>query len=159
MREVYDRHGITFQFPDDWEVTEQEQEDECLITVSGPGTSFWSVGLFRDRPHPDLVLQTALAAFQDEYPDLDSYEAEDEILHQTTTGVDLEFFCLELVNTARMRSFLARDFTVLILYQADDTELAMSQPIFDEMTRSLNCDLGADDDEDDDPFDDLELPS
>lgn len=157
MREVYDRHGITFQYPADWEVSEQEQGDECLITVSGPGTSFWSVGLFRDRPHPDLVLETALAAFQDEYPDLDSYQAEDEILDQPTSGIDLEFFCLELVNTARIRSFLAKDFTVLVMCQADDTELATAQPFFDDMTKSLDCELL--DDIDEDPFEDLELPS
>lgn len=157
MREVYDRHGITFQYPADWEVSEQEQGDECLITVSGPGTSFWSIGLFRDRPHPDLVLETALAAYQDEYPDLDSYPAEDEILDQPTNGYDLEFFCLELVNTARVRSFLANDFTVLIMCQADDTELKSSEPIFEEMTKSLDCDLP--DDAGDDPFEDLEIPS
>lgn len=156
MREVYDRHGVTFQYPGDWEVSEQDQGDECLVTVSGPGTSFWSVGLFRDRPTPDLVLETALAAFKDEYPDLDSYDVEDEILDQPTSGLDLEFFCLELVNTARLRSFLAREFTVLILYQADDTELESSDPIFEEMTRSLQCDLP---DDDDDLFDDLELPT
>lgn len=129
MREVYDQHGITFQYPGDWEISEQEQGDECLVTVSGPGTSFWSVGLFRDRPHPDLVLETALAAFQDEYPDLDSYQSDDEILNQPTSGIDLEFFCLELVNTARMRAFLAKNFTILVLYQADDTELETSQPL------------------------------
>lgn len=158
MQEVYEQHGITFQYPADWEVSEQEQQDECLITVSGPGTSFWSVGLFRDRPHPDLVLETALAAFKDEYPDLDSYAAEEEILDQPTSGIDLEFFCLELVNTARIRSFLAKDFTVLVMCQADDTELEASEPIFDKMTRSLDCELLSDDD-DPDPFDDLELPS
>ena len=158
MREVYDRHGITFQYPADWEVSEQEQGDECLITVSGPGTSFWSVGLFRDRPSPDLVLETALAAFKDEYPDLDAYDVDDELLSQPTMGYDIEFFCLELVNTARIRSFLAQDFTVLVLCQADDTELESSDPLFEEMSRSLNCEL-LDDDEDEDPFDDLELPS
>jgi hypothetical protein len=157
MREVYDRHGITFQYPADWEVSEQEQGDECLITASGPGTSFWSVGLFRDRPSPDLVLETALAAFKDEYPDLDFYEANDELLNQPTVGYDLEFFCLELVNTARIRSFLAKDFTVLVLCQADDTELETSDPLFEEMSQSVDCELL--DDEDEDPFDDLELPS
>lgn len=157
MREVYDHHGITFQYPTDWEVSEQEQGDECLITVSGPGTSFWSIGLFRDRPHPELVLETALAAYKDEYPDLDSYLAEDEILQQPTSGYDLEFFCLELVNTARVRSFLAHDFTVLIMCQADDTELESSEPLFDEMTNSLDCDVP--DDTEEDPFEDLELPS
>ncbi len=160
MREVYVRHGITFQYPADWEVSEQEQDDECLITVSGPGTSFWSVGLFRDRPSPELVLETALAAFKDEYPDLDAYDVDDDLLNQPTLGYDIEFFCLELVNTARLRAFLAREFTVLVLCQADDTELEGSNPLFDEMSRSLDCELVDDDEDvDDDPFDDLELPS
>ena len=158
MREIYDRHGITFQYPAAWEVSEQEQGDECLITVSGPGTSFWSVGLFRDRPSPELVLETALAAFQDEYPDLDSYPADDELLSQPTLGCDMEFFCLELVNTARIRTFLAREYTVLVLCQADDTELEMSNPLFEEMSRSLNCEL-LDDDDDDELFEDMELLS
>ena len=155
MRNVYDSHGITFQYPADWVVTEQEQGDECLISVSGPGTSFWSVGLFRDRPHPDLVLETALAVFKDEYPDLDVYETEEELLGQQATGYDIEFFCLELVNTARLRAFLAEEFTVLVMCQADDTELETSTPLFEALSQSLTCALP---DDDDDPFENLDPP-
>jgi hypothetical protein len=145
MREVYEGNGVTFEYPEDWELTEQVQDDECLITVSGPGTSFWSVGLFCDRPNTEIVLDTVVAAFRDDYPDLDSYPIEDEILGQPASGFDLEFFCLELVNTACVRSFMARDFTVMILSQAEDSELAESKAIFEWILESFDCELPSDD--------------
>jgi hypothetical protein len=146
MSEVYAGHGVTFEYPEKWELTEQVQDDECLITVSGPGTSFWSVGLFRDKPHAEIVLDTVVAAFRDDYPDLDVYPVEDEILDQPANGFDLEFFCLELVNTAFVRSFLARDFTVMILCQSEDSELAASKASFESIRDSFDCELQDDDD-------------
>jgi len=146
MREVYAEHGVTFEYPEDWELTEQVQDDEFLITVSGPGTAFWSVGLFRDKPHPEIVLDTVAAAFRDDYPDLDSYLVEDEILQQPASGLDLEFFCLELVNTARIRAFVARDYTVMILCQAEDSELSAISEVFEWMRDSFNCEVPGDDD-------------
>lgn len=161
MREVYAGHGITFEYPENWELTEQVQDDECLITVSGPGTSFWSVGLFRDRPHPEIVLETVIEAFEDDYPDLDKYPVEDEILGQPANGLDLEFFCLELVNTAAVRSFVARDFTVMLLWQSEDSELTQSKAIFESILNSFNCEVADDDSqdlegEDEGPFGKLE---
>jgi len=69
-----------------------------------------------------------------------------EILNQPAEGVDLEFFCLELVNTASIRSFLARDFTVMILSQAEDSELESANEIFSWMRGSLDCEIFAEED-------------
>lgn len=156
--EMFDRHGISFPFPEHWELTEQEQDEMYVVNVNSPGTAFWSVALFRDRPEPDAVLDTALAAFRNDYPDLDIYRVDDEMLSQPAMGYDLEFFCLELLNTAHVRSFLARDFTVLVMCQADDTEWDAAYEMFLKISGGLICEMSDEDDWVQDVWEDLERP-
>lgn len=137
--EVYDDHGIRFRYPPFWEVQEQENEDQLMITVSSPGTSFWSVGLFHAKPSPAEVAEAVLSALREEYEELDAYAVHEEFCHSPAIGYDIEFFCMELLNSAWIRAFEARDFTVLVLYQADDTELEDSEQWFDVLCRSLQC--------------------
>lgn len=138
---VYQQHGIRFEYPTDWEVSEQVQGEELLITINSPGTSFWTVGLFGDRPGPAAVIESAMQAFEDDYPQLDAYPVEQQFRGQPLVGMDLEFFCLELLNTAQLRAFDARDFTVLSLAQADDTEWDTSEPLFESMLASVECEF------------------
>jgi len=139
MYETYDAHGITFQYPAEWEVNEQMGEGEVLITVSSPETSFWSISLFADRPTLEAVVNTAISAFREEYDDLDVYEAYASLCGRQTLARDLEFFCLELLNSAWIRAFTTPDFTALILFQANDLELTVSEPLFKRMSQSLTC--------------------
>src|SRR5882724_11392301 len=118
MYETYRAHGISFQYPADWGLQEQAAENEVLITVSSPETSFWSICLFPDHPTPEEVAETALAAFREEYEDLDVYEMSTSVCGFPTVAHDIEFFCLELVNSAWVRAFSTPAFTVLVLYQA-----------------------------------------
>jgi hypothetical protein len=52
---------------------------------------------------------------------------------------DIDFVCLELLNSASIRAFRAREFTVLVLFQFTEGERDETGPILERITRSLWC--------------------
>ena len=142
MDQVYDAHGIRFQFPDDWEVTEQRRGTEIWISAESPYTAFWCLGLFPDRPHAEHVIESALESFCDEYDDLDIYPSDAQQSDARTVARDLEFVSMDLINSAFLRAFETEAFTALVLFQANDAELEETRPIFEKMCRSLAWDCG-----------------
>src|SRR5262245_40462524 len=139
MEARYHSHGVQFRYPDDWELSEQEAEDQIAITVSSPDTAFWTVTLFRGRPDPGAVVAAALDAFHEEYRELDDYPSQARLCKRPTVARDVDFVCLELLNSAGIRAFRARAFTVLVLYQFTEAERDETGPILERITRSLSC--------------------
>lgn len=143
--QVYQKFGIRFLFPGDWEIAEQQDDDEVSITVSSPGTSFWSVTLdFAGHP-PEQLIESACTAFREEYDDLDIYQADATLCGRETIARDIDFVCLELTNSAFLRAFRTARFTVLVLYQETDHLLDEMRPVLEDISRSLNCDEDAPD--------------
>lgn len=140
LQEEYIGHGIRFQFPPDWKLQEQSSGNGVMISVHSPGASFWSVSLEFEGPEPEHVLQQATDVFKEEYPELDSYPVEETLCHRTSPGRDIEFVCLDLLNTACLRSFRTGEFTVLVLYQGSDDELEETRDTLDAMTETLRVD-------------------
>lgn len=135
----YDANGIRFRYPQDWNLQEQPSPSGVMVSVDSPGTAFWSVSLEFDGPEPGHVIQEALNVFRSDYPELDSYPVEAEICHRECVGQDVEFVCLDLLNTACLRSFRTGEFTVLVLYQACDDELEDVRSALEAITASLQC--------------------
>lgn len=139
MQAVYDRHGIRFRYPADWELAEQPTESGISVFVQSSATSFWSVSLDSESPDPENMLEAALEAFRLEYPELDDYPQESEICHRTAVGRDVEFVCFDWLNSACLRAFRTSQFSVLVLYQGTDQELLETRDQLEAMTRSLTC--------------------
>lgn len=140
LSQSYDDFGIRFRFPENWDVQEQPSPGGVMISVNSPGTSFWSVLLEYDGPEPRDVLQAALNVFREEYAELDSYPVETTLCRRESLGQDVEFVCLDLLNTACLRTFRTRQFTVLVLYQGCDEEFEETRAVLEAMTGSLECD-------------------
>lgn len=137
MVETYQSHGVRFEYPDDWEIIEQQDAQEVAITVQSPETSFWLLTVFFDRPDPEKIAEAALDAFRQEYEDLDIYESDDNICDEDAVAWDLEFRAMEVYNSAWVRTFQTDQFSALVLYQANDLELEDTADTMRGMTRSL----------------------
>lgn len=137
LNAVYAEHGVTFSYPNDWELTEQREGDEITITLNSPQTAFWTLTLFLDRPDPKRVMKAALDAFRQEYPELDVYSIKARLCGQPSLARNLEFVCLELLNSAWLRTVQTPDFTILVLYQAHDAELKINGPTLKQITKSV----------------------
>ena len=140
MQERYAGNGIGFEYPENWKLQEQPAEEGVAISVNSSGTSFWTVSLDSEGPEPQRVMQSAIATFREEYSEMDVYPVESRICHRDAIGRDVEFVCLDVLNTACLRSFRTGRFTVFILYQGYDSELAETQDVLESITASLACD-------------------
>lgn len=137
--ELYDANGVRFRYPAWWELDEQTESNEVSITVSSPGTAFWSLMLLLEAPPPEHVIESVVDAYREEYHEIDIYPVDAMLCHRSNVARDLEFVCLELINSAYLRAFRTGRFTALILYQGTDAELEASKHILEEISASLEC--------------------
>ncbi|MBQ18123.1 MAG: hypothetical protein CMJ65_13455 [Planctomycetaceae bacterium] len=133
----YDDDGVRFAYPDSWELAREEDTGEVRLTVSGDGTSFWSLTLFPSGPAAIEVVETAVDAFRDEYDELDVYCVEESLCGFPVEGRALEFVCLELINSAWLKGFETPGFTALVFYQGTDHELRQTRSVLEAITTSL----------------------
>jgi hypothetical protein len=138
MDTTYQSHGVTFRYPGEWELTEEQTDEQLSITVSSPLTAFWTLILFPDCPEPEDVVETALEAFHQEYSEMDEYPSQARVGRRATIGRDIDFVCLDVLNLARVRAFRTTGFTALVLFQLTEAEQDETGPILEMITRSLS---------------------
>lgn len=139
--EVYRAHGIQFRHPGDWSVTEDVGPDETTISVHSSGTSYWSLTLIDDAPDPDDIIETVLGAYRDEYTDVEVHPVAPKI-RTPAVARDIDFVCLDLVNSAAVMAFRTNRRTLLVVSQGTDHELELTRSVMESMTQSLSCEEG-----------------
>lgn len=134
----YDAGGVRFRYPESWSLADESTEDKVAVTVQSDGTAFWTLAVFPDAAPPEHVVESVVAAYRDDYPELDIYPAE-TFAGPEGQGVrrDIEFVCLELIAAAHVEAFEAGGRTVMVLSQGADAELEERQPVLDAMTASI----------------------
>ncbi|GIW90816.1 MAG: hypothetical protein KatS3mg109_1278 [Pirellulaceae bacterium] len=138
MPAVYERHGVRFQYPENWNLIEESTRWPREITLESPSGALWALHVYFPPDSPSRLLQDALKAMQKEYEGIE-YSSVTEQLHETATadGYDLYFFYLDFVVECRLRSFTYRDKTFLLITQAEEREYQQLEPVFRAMTTSL----------------------
>lgn len=141
---TYHGHGVRFTHPEDWIVTEEDHGATVNIHLQTPGMAFWMLTLL--PPHTDVVdvVDASVAAFEDEYEQVDRYDRSLEFDDVRTAGCDLDFVCLDLVNSACIRAVALTEHTALVLFQGEDRELTMLRSQFEAVTDSLCAEIDAD---------------
>ena len=138
MTEWYDADGVRFAYPESWQLTrEGEEAGVVVLTVSGDGTSFWTLAIYPGTITPVELVESAVAAFREEYEEADVYPIEGALCGFPCEGRDVEFVCLELINTASLRAFESPGFTAVVLFQGTDHELRETRPVLEAITNSL----------------------
>jgi hypothetical protein len=140
MPNQYDADGIGFSYPADWQTREERREQSTSIELSGPATATCSVMLLHDRPEPELAVEAVVNAFLEEYEEVDRYDVHDAVARRPTVGCDLDFFCLELCNSAGVRAFRTHSFTALLMFQANSDDLDCAREAFETICASFDYD-------------------
>ena len=96
--------------------------------------------MFRDSPSPEQVIASAVDAFREEYEEVDVYPSDERLGDRPGIANDVDFVCFELINSAYLRAFQTDRFTVLVLYQGFDGELAETRPLLEAISASLTLD-------------------
>lgn len=133
----YERLGIAFQYPENWQLDEQDALlGEQSVGVYSPGGAFWCVAMQPAGVEPKAAADAALATLRNEY-ELDAEDAQETVGRRELVGYDVNFYYVDLTNTAYIRAFRTPSTTWLILCQAEDRDLPAVEPVFRAMTASL----------------------
>ena len=138
---LFNEYGISFEYPNDWELTKavDESNGEIQISIAAVNSSFWLISLYFADILTEELYNQSVKVFQDEYPELDVYEIKTELCGKDCLGCDIEFVCSELINSAYLRLFQTELFTVFILYQGTDQDLETTLKDLEAITNSLDC--------------------
>ena len=138
------RLGLSFDYPDSWTVdTDDAAEGQAAVTVSAPEGGFWSVITHDAGTDPDSLADAVLQEMRQEYRDLDSESATDVLRGRTLTGYDFNFYCLDLTNTAQVRTLAMPAATYVFFCQAEDRDWERISHVFAAMTTSFLASLPA----------------
>jgi hypothetical protein len=144
MPATFESFGIKFQYPDNWQLDEEElRGGQSAVTVFRPGgTAFWSVAVHNGSAAPARMAQAALDAMRREYEGLEAEPVNETIAGRALIGFDLNFFYLDLTSTATIRSLRVDGITYTVFFQAEDREYSEMRPVFQAMMLSLLSGMG-----------------
>jgi hypothetical protein len=140
MSATFTEDGICFAYPENWELTREDNPSGWTVTLQSPATAFLLVTFDRDMPETELMTETALEAMKGEYDGLEFEPITESIAGQPATGHDMRFFSLDLTNTCGTRSFYAETGTVLLFWQSTDLDLDVVDPVFKALRASIKVD-------------------
>lgn len=123
MWNIYQDHGIRFEYPLGWELDETEDGGRTTVALQSPGgTAFTFVTLDEDCPAPSDLADEALQAMRGEYPNLDASPALETIDGHHAVGHDVEFLALDVANSSTIRCFRTPRRTVFVFGQWSDLD-------------------------------------
>jgi hypothetical protein len=138
MPETFDKLGVRFQYPENWILDEKDAlEGDNSVSVYSPDGAFWTLIIHPAGRDPGDLAGAALRAMQQEYEQLDAESVLETVGGRELVGFDLNFYCLDLTNTAMLRAFSTPAASCLILCQAEDREFAEVETVFRAITQSL----------------------
>src|SRR3954464_7468087 len=99
MQEMFDRDGVRFQYPGDWQLETETEGEGWTASLQSPGTAFLVVSYVPGIEDPADLVSAATEGLAAEYPDLDAEDAVDTLAGQPAVGADINFAHLDLTNT------------------------------------------------------------
>ena len=137
MTKHYDADGVSFDYPDDWQLDREESADGWTVMLQSRETAFLTLTCDRSGATTDEIAEAALDALKSEYPTLEIQPKVDTLAGQMAVGHDIQFFSLDLTNTCWMRSIYSAEGVVLLLCQCNDLELEQYEPVLRAICASL----------------------
>lgn len=138
MTGIYERSGLHFLYPENWELAEDTLDEiPRTIMLQSPTGAFWSVDIHPFSVDIDTLLRDTKAAMKGEYPELEAFEADETIGDTEAKGYDFFFYCLDFVVASHVRALRVGHATYLLTYQGEDRDFEELTPVFRAITTSL----------------------
>jgi hypothetical protein len=138
MTSHYDKHGISFQYPENWHLSEERISARIYcITLQSPGSGFWMLQILPAGESPDQLVRETLQSVEQEYNEVEVTPRAEDLNGTPMSGFDLHFYYLDFLVCARIRSFDLADKSCVLLFQAEDDEFDKMAPVFVAITVSL----------------------
>ena len=140
MSAVYENFGLSFMYPENWQLSDESGDVDAgpkTVTVNSPGGGFWTVHVYEPAVEPQHLADQFRLTMEGEYEGLESLPIAEEIGQATVTGYDMDFYCLDFVVTAQVRSLRVGKRTYVLSCQAETREFEKVSPVFQAMNYSL----------------------
>ncbi|MEE8452582.1 MAG: hypothetical protein V3R99_11730 [Thermoguttaceae bacterium] len=138
MPAKYEKLGISFQYPDNWTLDEGDAvAGRDSVTVYSPGGAFWSLAIHPRSADPRRLAEAAVDTMKQEYEQLEAEDVCESLAGHELIGYDLNFYYLDLTNTAHIRCLRSERQTLTVFCQAEDREFDRIKSVFQAMTVSL----------------------
>ena len=137
MMNQFAQDGVSFRYPGDWQIDQDEVEQGWTIVVQSPSTAFVMITYDDTMPDIEGMAETALEALRSEYPTLEAEPRIEALAEQRAVGHDINFFSLDLPVTCWTRSLYAGTGSLLVLCQASDIDLESAKPMLQAICGSL----------------------
>jgi hypothetical protein len=138
MQANFDKLGINFQYPDNWTLeADSVLSGEPSVSVYSPGGAFWSVTVHESNRDPKELVSAVLDTLRGMYDEVDAEDTQETIDGREIPGCEINFYCLDLTNTARVGVISSPRAMYLVMYQAEDREFCEVERVFQAMTTSL----------------------
>jgi hypothetical protein len=147
MAEQFDRDGVHFQYPANWEREVEETDEGWNVSVQSPATAFFLLSFHAGEDDPAHLADSTLAALRESYPQLEAEPAVETLAGQPAVGHDINFFALDLTNSCWSRCLQGPGGSLLLLSQCTDEELETNGAALRAIGASLRIDDEAEDDQ------------
>lgn len=134
----YDKIGAGFLYPDNWQVVEEDLNGEPeTVTLQSPTSGFWSLSRYGNEVAAVDLVDEAVATMRGEYDDIETGLLHEEFGGHESIGVEMRFYCLDLLVVSQIRGIVIDKATHLLFCQAEDREFEELDLIFRAVTTSL----------------------
>jgi hypothetical protein len=134
----FDGLGFDFLYPDNWEIQKEGDADwPRTVSVHSPAGAFISMTLFLKSTAPADLLDQTLAAMRAEYEEIELQSTKSSVPgFEDQVAYEADFYCLDLVVTARVCQYEFGDFVLLAMYQGESRDFEKLLQVFDAVALS-----------------------
>lgn len=137
MTAKYDRDGISFQYPENWEFEEEPRSGfPRTITLTSPDGAFWSASFYLSDQTLKQLQHQYVETIEAEYEEVEIDDVEFELGDETILATDLQFYCLDFLVHSRVIVTRLGRHHVLISWQAEDRDFDKLESVFKAITFS-----------------------
>ena len=141
---TYDANGLFFAYPTNWELEETEMDEvEGAIQLSSPDGAFWILRKYPLGVDVGGIVDSVVELMRTDYQDMEIVPMEKTLFGNTLRGAEMNFFYLDLMNTASVLCYSDELTTYAIFWQTgnqliiQDEGPAPLEQVFEAITYSL----------------------
>jgi hypothetical protein len=136
MTAEYHQHGVQFLYPDNWQLVSDDQRGwPRSVSVHSPQGAFWAVTL--DQDSAEGLLERMVELMQREYEGAECEPISRSVGRWMFSGVELHFYCLDLLVTAQLLRCAELTQPAVLLLQGEDRDFDRLVQVFDAITLSF----------------------
>lgn len=138
MPKQFSDHGLSFLYPDNWVLEIDDGHGGPIdIVLQSPKSSLWSVKICGQDADMGQCIREMVVGLTDEIKDFEEADCEIEVEGHRLQGVEVNFFYLDLVVTARCLGLRRQEEYLLFLFQGEVRDFEVDWPVLMAITTSL----------------------